>query len=65
MQQSKISVRQTAHGYAVISASGEILRDGLATAPIAWMWAANQGLHVGHDKRRAKPETIPADLIGQ
>jgi hypothetical protein len=63
-KQSKISVRQTAHGFAVVSASGEILRDGLATAPIAWMWGANKKLHVGYYKRQPKPE-LPDDLAGQ
>src|SRR5262245_31346888 len=58
-----VLVRQTAHGFAVVDAAGKILRDGLKTAPVAWMWAANRGLHIGHYRRQPKTE-LPADLIG-
>jgi hypothetical protein len=61
---SRISVRPSAHGFAVVDAAGNILRDGLATAPVGWMWAANAGLHTGYYKRRPKPE-LPDDLVGQ
>ena len=60
---SRISVRQTAHGFAVIDADGVVLRDGLKTKAVAWMWAANAGLHTGYYKRRPKPE-LPDDLAG-
>jgi hypothetical protein len=63
-KQSKISVRPSAHGFAVVDTGGKVLRDGLKTAAIGWMWAANAGLHVGYYKRRPKPE-LPNDLAGQ
>jgi hypothetical protein len=63
-KQSKISVRPTAHGFAVVDAGGKVLRDGLKTAAIGWMWAANRGLHTGYYKRQPKPQ-IPADLAGE
>jgi hypothetical protein len=51
------------NSFAVVGSDGRIIRDGFSNSKVAWMWAAKQGLHKGHDKRKRETRAIPNDLV--
>ena len=66
MAKKVITVRQTGpDSFAVIGAAGRVVRDGFTNPKIAWMWAANRGLHKGRDKRKREAREIPNDLVNE